>query len=1110
MGSLLPLVDEPMIYGSSIQQYHGDAHATSTRKSTNSVSSPHSQSKETSMKLVHAWLSGLTVIAIIAGLALIAPVPAAADPGPCTSGAHTLSQLGDRVYPEMGNGGYTSVHTDIYILYDAATNMFLPGTHVDLTQQATQCLTDFSLDFERTSANLTDGPNMTVDSVTVDGQPATFTFVQPTYPGDPNGQNDADPLAHAVSNVNPVSATNPNPPACSPQVSGNSQNGQQCPANKLMITPSSPIPDGASFIVTVNYTGRPGVYNDGDGTTEGWFRTNTAAAPNDGAFVTTEPVGTMAWMPLNNHPSAKPTVDVYDTVNAGKTAISAGVLVSTQTNPPDANFPGGSVTWHWRSPEPIASYLLTNSIGSFDLAQATVDGIQYYWAVPSSISDSRKANDKAVTDQQPDITQFQSQFGGPFPFTSNGVVIGLPSASFAEEMQTKITFPNGASSTPSVSTLWHENFHQWFGDNVTEAAFNLTFWKEGWATVGSYLNTARTAATNAGGLGTPTGDAAFDTSLINRFNTNYGTTSNSAWTGAPSNPTVGSLFSTFSTYTRPGTAYLALRQILDASASRPASDRWIGVMKQIQTVYGGGTITEAQLEEVFHQWLPNQSDACHAKLDDFFMQWFDTAYPTPNNATNKPQITGPGINGPDHFYDDNGTCTRADQTITFGALPNRSPDDPDFDVSATSDSGLPVSFSAAGLCTVAGTTVHITGPGSCTITASQAGDLVFKPATPVSQTFAIGPGVTNDAPGGTASVQYSDSLNPTVTITASDDASLGSTFTAVASGLPAGLSLAINSTSDDSTLPGTRTWTVAGATTAAPGPYLVTVTVTDNTGRHGSTSFTIVVTQEDAEATYTGDMLAFTASGGSSADVLLRATVRDSSVVPSFGDTEPGDIRNATVIFKEGATTLCGPLAAVLINGDTTTGTANCTASLGLGPHQIDVYVDNFYTGTTSGIVEVAQPDGSFITGGGYTTIGTSGGVYQADTGSQMSFGFNVKYKNKKNLQGDVNIIFRKGGHTYQIKSTAIDSLGINSMTGVGTADFRSKANLRDVTDEAGLASPGGNLTLQVTMTDNGEPGSNDTIGVTLWDGNNLLFSSEWNGAQTLEKQLDGGNLVVH
>src|SRR5262245_5400013 len=61
----------------------------------------------------------------------------------CSSGAHTLSKFGDRLYPEMGNGGYTSVHTDVYLAYDTLTNLFLPGTHVVHTDRAAQCLTDF-------------------------------------------------------------------------------------------------------------------------------------------------------------------------------------------------------------------------------------------------------------------------------------------------------------------------------------------------------------------------------------------------------------------------------------------------------------------------------------------------------------------------------------------------------------------------------------------------------------------------------------------------------------------------------------------------------------------------------------------------------------------------------------------------------------------------------------------------------------------------------------------------------------------------------------------------------------------------------------------------------
>jgi hypothetical protein len=140
-----------------------------------------------------------------------------------------------------------------------------------------------------------------------------------------------------------------------------------------------------------------------------------------------------------------------------------------------------------------------------------------------------------------------------------------------------------------------------------------------------------------------------------------------------------------------------------------------------------------------------------------------------------------------------------------------------------------------------------------------------------------------------------------------------------------------------------------------------------------------------------------------------------------------------------------------------------------------------------------------------------------------MNFGFNVNYKNMKSLQGHVNIVFRSNGHTYQIKSTALDSLGIAlktsngkacsgppSSTCFGVTDFRSKANLTDVTNSNAPVSLGGNLTLQVTMTDRGEPGLSDTIAVTLWNGSKLLFSSEWRGSKTLEKILNGGNLAVH
>jgi hypothetical protein len=84
------------------------------------------------------------------------------------------------------------------------------------------------------------------------------------------------------------------------------------------------------------------------------------------------------------------------------------------------------------------------------------------------------------------------------------------------------------------------------------------------------------------------------------------------------------------------------------------------------------------------------------------------------------------------------TVNRAGQTIMFDPLPNRTFGDPPFTVNATASSELPVSFVASGNCTVSGSTVHLTGVGSCSITASQAGNNDYNPAPSVTQSFAVG------------------------------------------------------------------------------------------------------------------------------------------------------------------------------------------------------------------------------------------------------------------------------------------------------------------------------------------------------------------------------------
>ena len=80
---------------------------------------------------------------------------------------------------------------------------------------------------------------------------------------------------------------------------------------------------------------------------------------------------------------------------------------------------------------------------------------------------------------------------------------------------------------------------------------------------------------------------------------------------------------------------------------------------------------------------------------------------------------------------------KLNQSITFDPLADKIFGDPDFTVFATASSGLGVSFGASGACTVVGGTVHLTGSGSCTITADQAGDANTNPAPQVARSFSI-------------------------------------------------------------------------------------------------------------------------------------------------------------------------------------------------------------------------------------------------------------------------------------------------------------------------------------------------------------------------------------
>lgn len=95
-----------------------------------------------------------------------------------------------------------------------------------------------------------------------------------------------------------------------------------------------------------------------------------------------------------------------------------------------------------------------------------------------------------------------------------------------------------------------------------------------------------------------------------------------------------------------------------------------------------------------------------------------------------------------HLAIDEVTVTaKADQSITFNALGKKNFGEANFALTASTTSGLPISYTSSdpNVATISGSTITLRGPGKTTITASQAGNNNFNPATNRTQVLDVRP-----------------------------------------------------------------------------------------------------------------------------------------------------------------------------------------------------------------------------------------------------------------------------------------------------------------------------------------------------------------------------------
>lgn len=180
------------------------------------------------------------------------------------------------------------------------------------------------------------------------------------------------------------------------------------------------------------------------------------------------------WFPCVDNFTDKATYSLYITVTNDKKAICGGYLNNTFDNG------DGTTTWHWETPQEIATYHISFAIGDYEVWEDVFHGMDRDIPVQVYAKPNQMANVPGTFTHVKEIAAIYEAYLGPYPFNRIGYVCtGKGCMESTDNIAMASSIING--NTSEEEYVAHELSHMYFGNKVTCSTAADMWLNEGFA-----------------------------------------------------------------------------------------------------------------------------------------------------------------------------------------------------------------------------------------------------------------------------------------------------------------------------------------------------------------------------------------------------------------------------------------------------------------------------------------------------------------------------------------------------------------------------------------------------------------------------------------------------